>query len=198
MEKIPQYKVFKGLPFSLSEKAVRIYYDAFSMKINPLVGSKQKAIQFIGKTTDFSACFYAMLDSRLLGLAGIQDKDNNFTKNIGLGELLKEFNLFRALLIRYVYGYKTAKVKRGVIRIDSIAVAKEARGMGVGTALLNAIFKYAMDRGLQEIKLEVVNTNPGARKLYERLGFKAVKEVRYGFITKKAGFTSEFIMSRMV
>jgi ribosomal protein S18 acetylase RimI-like enzyme len=198
LSKISKYRIFKGLPHSLVEEAVKIYYDAFSKKINPLVGNKEKAIPFIIQTTDFNACFYAVTDKRLLGIAGIQDKDNNFTRNIRLRELLKEFNLFRSLLIRYIYGYKTSKVKKGVIRVDSIAVAAQARGMGIGTALLKEVFRYASDNGLENIKLEVVNTNPEARELYERLGFKAEKEVRYGFITRKAGFTSEFIMSRKV
>ena len=195
---MPEYKILKGLPPSLTEEALKIYYDAFCKKINPLVGNKEKAIPFIKKTTDFNACFYAVMQDKVLGLAGIQDKDNNFTRSIRFNKLLKEFNLFRALLIKYIYGFKTSKVDNGVIRIDSIAVAIKTRGMGIGTALNNEVFRYALDKGLDSVKLEVVNTNPKAKKLYDKLGFKVIKEVKYGFITKRAGFTSEFIMSRKV
>ena len=194
----PGYRILKGIPSLLIEQAVSIYYEAFSGKMNPLIGDEEKVVPFIKKTTDFNACFYAEVDERILGIAGIQDRENNFTKNISFGYLAREFNFFRALLIRYVYGFKTAKIKEGVIRVDSIAVAQDARGKGVGTALLNEIFEYAREKGYREIKLEVINTNPEAKKLYERLGFKSVKEIRYGFITKRAGFTSEFIMSRRV
>lgn len=78
--------------------------------------------------------------------------------------------------------------------MDTLAVAEDYRGKGIGTALLNNIFMYAADNNLKTAVLEVVNTNPRAKKLYEKMGFRAQKENKYGFITKIAGFTSEYVM----
>jgi GNAT superfamily N-acetyltransferase len=52
----------------------------------------------------------------------------------------------------------------------SIGVAAEARGRGVGSALLNALLTLAREQGYRAVSLSVDRRNP-ARRLYERTGF---------------------------
>jgi ribosomal-protein-alanine N-acetyltransferase len=56
----------------------------------------------------------------------------------------------------------------GETEILNLAVAPEARRVGVGTALMHE----AMARRSGEIFLEVRQSNEGARALYRRLGFR--------------------------
>ena len=56
----------------------------------------------------------------------------------------------------------------------SIAVRGDARGRGVGTALLRAIADRARDDGFTALSLSVERENPAAR-LYERVGFRVVE-----------------------
>lgn len=58
--------------------------------------------------------------------------------------------------------------------LGNVAVAEEARGRGVGVALLDAAFSKLRDRGVRECFLEVRESNEAARRLYERLGFSVV------------------------
>ena len=53
----------------------------------------------------------------------------------------------------------------------SIGVAVEARGRGVGGALLDALLKLAREQGHRAVSLSVDRQNP-ARVLYERKGFR--------------------------
>ena len=53
----------------------------------------------------------------------------------------------------------------------SIGVAVEARGKGVGTALLNALLALAREQGYRALSLSVDRQNP-ARRLYARMGFR--------------------------
>lgn len=55
----------------------------------------------------------------------------------------------------------------------SIAIVEEARGVGIGTALLRALIEEARSRGLAALSLSVERENP-ARVLYEREGFVRV------------------------
>ncbi len=57
--------------------------------------------------------------------------------------------------------------------IDVIYVRPEARGRGVGTELIRAAVEHVAPDGVLE--LEVLESNAGARRLYERLGFHTVE-----------------------
>ena len=58
-----------------------------------------------------------------------------------------------------------------IARLYSIAVAHDARGRGVGEALLDAAEARARARGAACMRLEVRQDNPGAMRLYERRGY---------------------------
>jgi N6-L-threonylcarbamoyladenine synthase len=55
--------------------------------------------------------------------------------------------------------------------IQTIAVAEEARGQGLGRVLMLSLITEARKRGARETFLEVRADNPGAQHLYRSLGF---------------------------
>ena len=59
--------------------------------------------------------------------------------------------------------------------IDTICVAPDARGLGIGTALLRFAEEQARKLGHTKLSLNVETSKTKARRLYEREGF-AVKE----------------------
>jgi ribosomal protein S18 acetylase RimI-like enzyme len=59
----------------------------------------------------------------------------------------------------------------GVLTINGLAVAEEARGQGVAAALLEAATSEGVRRGARKISLRVHGTNAVARRLYERHGY---------------------------
>jgi ribosomal protein S18 acetylase RimI-like enzyme len=58
----------------------------------------------------------------------------------------------------------------------AIAVVPNARGKGVGTALLQTLLERARADGYRTISLSVDRANAGAIELYERYGFSRVGE----------------------
>jgi ribosomal protein S18 acetylase RimI-like enzyme len=56
--------------------------------------------------------------------------------------------------------------------LESIAVVPDARGQGVGTALMGEIAARLERLGINEMTTQVVMGNDAARRFYERLGFK--------------------------
>ncbi|MCX4810530.1 GNAT family N-acetyltransferase [Streptomyces sp. NBC_01239] len=58
-----------------------------------------------------------------------------------------------------------------VRQIQGLAVADEARGHGVGRALIRAAVEEARRRGARRLTLRVLGHNTPARKLYESEGF---------------------------
>jgi ribosomal-protein-alanine acetyltransferase len=58
--------------------------------------------------------------------------------------------------------------------IQTIAVADTARRRGLGRTLVLSLIAEARDRGAREIFLEVRADNPGAKLLYDSLGFEQI------------------------
>lgn len=59
--------------------------------------------------------------------------------------------------------------------IDDLCVHEDCRGRHVGTALYEAVCRYAKSRDCASITLNVWNCNPSAMAFYEKLGLKPQK-----------------------
>ncbi len=64
----------------------------------------------------------------------------------------------------------------GELEFRMLAVAKRARGLGAGTALVRAVIEQARAAGYSAIALTTMATMVDAHRIYERLGFVAVPE----------------------
>ena len=81
-----------------------------------------------------------------------------------------------------VLGYAILQVKivgenypvllpRTFLYLDDLCVDVDARGLDIGTALMQAVRELAIVRGINRIELNVWECNEDAFKFYERLGF---------------------------
>jgi GNAT superfamily N-acetyltransferase len=59
----------------------------------------------------------------------------------------------------------------GTAALTSLWVDPRFRGVGVGSALIDAVEAWALGQGLSQVLLWVTETNHVAEKLYERRGF---------------------------
>jgi len=55
--------------------------------------------------------------------------------------------------------------------IDTVCVAPEARGKGIGTLLIQFAIDQTKERGFTKLSLNVETQKEDARRLYERMGF---------------------------
>lgn len=68
----------------------------------------------------------------------------------------------------------------GEVYIDTLSVAAQHQGKGIGKKLLAAAIKQAKAEGHEKIGLLVDFKNPNAKKLYVSLGFESVGKKRLG------------------
>jgi ribosomal protein S18 acetylase RimI-like enzyme len=66
----------------------------------------------------------------------------------------------------------------GVAYIGHVTVAPQCRGQGIGRAMLGHLLHHAREDGYARAALDVADTNPRARALYEGLGFRVVETRR--------------------
>jgi ribosomal protein S18 acetylase RimI-like enzyme len=61
--------------------------------------------------------------------------------------------------------------------IGGVGVVAAARRSGIGEALMRALHEQARERGVRRVWLEVILENTGAFALYEKLGYRTVRDV---------------------
>jgi ribosomal protein S18 acetylase RimI-like enzyme len=85
------------------------------------------------------------------------------------------------------FGFSTFAA-RPLLNVHDLAVLPELQGRGIGRALLAAAEQRAAAAGCVKLTLEVLESNTGARKLYEAEGFRAYDlggvQQRTFFLTK--------------
>lgn len=173
-----------------------MYWAAFGQKLGRVMGPDQRALAYINDLLDPTHAICARSSSgELLGVAGFKSHESalvdgswrDLTRHYGvLGSLWRAVLL--SLLIRDTDNER--------FLMDGIFVADAAQGKGVGTALLDATCAEAINRGYTELRLDVINTNPRARALYEREGFVATDEHELGPLKYVFGFEAATSMIR--
>jgi ribosomal-protein-alanine N-acetyltransferase len=82
-----------------------------------------------------------------------------------------------------VAGFCACWIVMDELHINTIAIAAEHRGRGLGSALMRHIMRDVAGQGVTRATLEVRESNRPARQLYERLGF-VTAGVRHGYYTE--------------
>jgi len=75
-----------------------------------------------------------------------------------------------------------------------IAVDSRCRGQGIGSKLLDQIIQYALENRFETVRLDVIDSNPRAKKLYESKGFVAIKSESYPYLKWLIGFSGSTTM----
>lgn len=191
-------RVETGIPAANRAEAAALYWDAFGEKLGFVMGPKYQALRFITRVmrADHGICAFDD-DGRLLGVAGYKT-----TEGALVGGQFRD--------IRKVYGWVGGAIRVLLLSVlerdtendrflmDGIFVAEEARGQGVGTALLKAVYAEARVRGYHQVRLDVIDTNPRARALYLHEGFREVETRPIGIMRHIFGFNAATTMVRDV
>ena len=103
--------------------------------------------------------------------------------------LLKEFE-GNSFLKHYVYekdgeivGFYILSVLSDLVEIFTIAVDKDHRGEGIGSALLEHLISLAKEKSAKEIWLEASTKNTAAVNLYQKYGFN-IQSIRKNYYQK--------------
>lgn len=180
----------RGFPGELRRGAAELYDGAFGEKLAAAIRDKERRLAVLerGIVPDF--CFAAMQGTQLAGIAGFRTPGGSFTGGITLPLLFTTLGILRAPRAVLMLSLLDRKSVRGQLLLDGIAVASSMRGRGIGTKLLDRLKTHARDEGYRSIRLDVVDTNPAARRLYERNGFRPVRSARFPGLQWLLGFGS--------
>jgi len=190
------FVIQRGFPEAQRARAAELFWEAFSGKLGKIMRPEDKALVWIQQVLDPDFAISAVDETgNLLGLAGFKTSKGALVGG-GLDDLAASYGWAGALWRGLLLSVLERDVDPDLLLMDGIFVAGEARGRGVGTALLDAIVEEARAQGKTGVRLDVIDTNPRAQALYERSGFKGVGTEETGMFAGLFGFRSVLRMER--
>lgn len=185
-----------GLPEAKRDEAAALYLEAFGRKFSPILGRGERARAYLAATLRPSHAIAALSeDGALLGLSGFHGQDGGFIGG-GAAEMRAAFGRSGALWRGLLLSLFEREPRPGELLMDGIAVSPAARGQGIGRGLIEAVCALAAARGNIKVRLEVTDTNPRARALYERCGFTPEGENGSPLLYPLFGFSHATTMTR--
>ena len=179
-------------------QVARLYWQAFRGKLGRVMAPEDKALAFLGAIMKPDFALTARdIDGRLLGLAGFKTEKGSLT-DAGFRDLARHYGLLSSLWRGMVLAGLERDLTPDTLLMDGICVDPSARGLGVGTALLAQIEATAREKGLSRVRLDVIDSNPRARALYDRLGYIAQDEMRTGPFRAILGFETATRMEKVL
>ncbi len=192
---MPEIEIQLGVPADQHQNAATVYYEAFAGKLGPILRDREAAIAWIARDLKPDRAFVALIDGEVVGIIGFWHRgvaltDLSFETGRSLFGL---WGILWRLPLLVLFDREPAKDE---LLLDGIAVAESARGQGAGSRLLEAVARFAEREGYRQLRLDVVDTNPRAKALYERRGYEAIAHERYGILSRWLGFEGSTQMVR--
>ncbi|MGD9006965.1 MAG: GNAT family N-acetyltransferase [Desulfobacteraceae bacterium] len=183
-----------GVPESLRIEAARLYDEAFGRKFSVAIANTKKRRDVLAESFRLAYAAAAISDGELVGLAGFHTQYGALTSGMSGELLLERLGTLSGLWAAIIFSIYSRQPRASELLMDGIAVRRDMRGKGIGTYLLNDLKHYARENGFRTIRLDVIDTNPAARRLYERQGFVPTRTERFGCLRWLLGFGASTTM----
>lgn len=177
-----------GIPDEHRSVAVDLFDEAFGEKLALAVPNMENRKALFAEGFNLDVAIAALMDGNLVGIAGFHAHGKSLTSDLKYRHLLSHLGFLGGNRAAIVFSLFERTPRPNELVMEGIAVQSQARGMGVGKQLLGEIRKYAENHGFNRVRLDVIDTNPKARQLYERFGFRSVKTERFPQLKSILGF----------
>jgi len=165
--------IVEGLAALHRRTAAQLYWQAFGPKLNRVLGPERRALPFVARAIRQDHVLAAVDGDRLLGICGFKTAKGAFV-SADARAMRDSYGAMGSAWRRYALGLLVQDTDNTRFLIDGLCVAEGARDRGIGSALIESVCDLARRRGYSAIRLDVVDSNRDARRLYERRGFRAV------------------------
>ena len=180
------------------DRVADLFWQAFSGKLGFVLGGEARGKAFVASVLDARFALVARdAQGELSGVLGFKTQDGGLVGG-EMRDLARVYGWFGALWRGPVLSLLERELQPDVFQLDGIFVAEGARGLGVGTALLEAAHGQAEAMGASRIELDVIDTNPKAQRLYERMGYVVTKQEDLGPLRHLFGFKTAYRMARVI
>lgn len=183
-----------GIPAEQRERTAQLYDIAFGEKLALAIPNANDRVQLLAKAMQLEFSIGAFDGVKLIGIAGFSTAQGALTGGIDYRGLLSELGWMKGNRAAVVFSLYERKALDGELLMDGIVVDPAYRGKGVGTLLFSRLVEFAKSEKHSTIRLDVIDTNPDARRLYNRLGFCEEATENFEFLRSILGFGASTTM----
>lgn len=190
-----EIKILQGIPLEHRDRTAHLYDIAFGTKLALAIPNSADRLRLLSKTMQLEFSVGAFDGGQLIGIAGFSTAQGSLTGGINYCGLLSELGWIKGNRAAFVFSLYERKAVEGELLMDGIVVDPEYRGKGIGTRLFSALKNFSESNTYSTIRLDVIDTNLAARRLYERLGFCVVKTEQFECLRGILGFGASTTMT---
>jgi len=187
-------RIVTGIAETDRLRAAELYDEAFGAKLGLAIKDRDARLAVLRAGFQLDYAVTALQGNYLVGLAGFTKQKESLTSGITYRKILREVGFFKGQKSALILGLFERKSRDDELLMDGIAVSSECRGRGVGTQLFEGLVDYARAHSYKAIRLDVIDTNPDARRLYERIGFEAERTSTFEGLRPWLGFGASTTM----
>lgn len=159
------------------EDAARLYAIAFERKFMRILGGPDDVTELLKEGLNVHRGISALSpDNELLGVLGFH-LDNSSLTDITFRGMVAHYGLIKGTIASVVLAvlFYRKPDNTSQLLMDGIAVNEGNRGRGIGKQLFLELERFARARSMTSIRLDVIDENPGAKRLYESIGFVSTR-----------------------
>ncbi|HMK54061.1 MAG TPA: GNAT family N-acetyltransferase [Methanobacteriaceae archaeon] len=177
-------------------KVAELIYETDQSIFNFFYGNKATAAKYLeklvrvgGNNLGYEHINVATNDDEVMGILLYSWGEGHHK----LGELkvlfrnLDFLDAVRFLIIDLKDNLILSHLQKGDFYLAGVAVDEEVRGKGIGGLILEEAIKMARERECKRVVLDVALDNPGAKRLYERIGFEVFNKKSFPWFGKRIG-----------
>ncbi len=155
--------------------AIKIFLDGFDSKYSSVIKNKLSRVLIYQTMLRNTPIIFQVENDKLVSIMIYATPTNKNKINFkSYNKDVKFKDRFKAHIINSIIIHEASENESYV---QFVAVDKNSRGKGYGKSIFSYFEKFSSTSGFEQMCLDVIDTNPKAKKLYENLGFKSVKTI---------------------
>jgi ribosomal protein S18 acetylase RimI-like enzyme len=166
-----------GLPEGCRDEAARLFFEAFHHQLRGIMPTEEIALRLLPNDLNANRVIVAIESGKMVGFAGLAYEGSNYM-TFSMRDFRERFGPIGGFFRYLVYAAAGRPVSGRELVVDGLGVTESMRRRGIGSMLLDAVCRFASERGFHYVRLDVVDTNEPARRLYEQFGFTIVRTRR--------------------
>lgn len=152
------------------DQVAGLIYDVDFRTFDNLYKNKELAVKDISKDLlkhEHDDLYVIMCQGEIIGIIILW-----VNKRPSLIQYLKEFTSFKLMVVDILDYFVLSDVNEDEIYIAELGISSKCRGKGIGSKVIRKVIDWAEENDFKKVKLDADFRNTGAKRLYEKLGFK--------------------------